>query len=151
MIDSLQFDREREATVSKSTISTFQLFELIPDEKAAITYLEGRLWPSGARCPKCRNLERVSLRKDGMYMCNFCVLKFSIRTGTIFERSHVPLHKWVYAMYLLVTARKGISSMRSIPKLKAPHNPLSYDPLVGEASVAAGGGGVEQFLLLNPI
>ena len=112
MIDSLQFDREREANVSRSTISTFQLFELIPDEKAAIQYLEGRLWPSGARCPKCKNLERVSLRKDGMYMCNFCVLKFSIRTGTIFERSHVPLHKWVYAMYLLLTARKGISSLQ---------------------------------------
>ena len=112
MVDSLQFDREREANVSRSTISTFQLFELIPDEKSAIQYLEGRLWKGEPRCPKCKNVERVTLRKDGFYMCNLCVLKFSIRTGTIFERSHVPLHKWVYAMYLLLTARKGISSMQ---------------------------------------
>ena len=39
-------------------------------------------------------------------------LDFTIRTGTIFERSHIPLHKWLYAMYLLVTARKGISSLQ---------------------------------------
>jgi hypothetical protein len=49
MIDSLQFDREREANVSRSTISTFQLFELIPDEKSAIQYLEGRLWKGEPR------------------------------------------------------------------------------------------------------
>jgi transposase-like protein len=41
-----------------------------------------------------------------------CKEDFTVRTGTIFERSHVPLHKWVYAMYLLVTARKGISSLQ---------------------------------------
>jgi ISXO2 transposase-like protein len=45
-------------------------------------------------------------------MCNPCVFKFTIRTGTIFERSHVPLHKWLYSMYLLVTSRKGISSLQ---------------------------------------
>ena len=38
-----------------------------------------------------------------------CKAEFTVRTGTIFERSHVPLNKWVYAMYLVVTARKGIS------------------------------------------
>ena len=47
-----------------------------------------------------------------MRFCNPCALKFSIRTGTIFERSHVPLNKWLYAMYLLITARKGISSLQ---------------------------------------
>jgi transposase-like protein len=98
--------------MSRSTISTFQLFELIPDEKSAITYLEGRLWRSGPRCPKCKTVERITLRKDGYRYCNDCALKFTIRTGTIFERSHVPLHKWIYAMYLLLTARKGISSVQ---------------------------------------
>ena len=48
----------------------------------------------------------------GFYRCNACQIDFTIRTGTIFERSHVPLHKWIYSMYLLVTARKGISSMQ---------------------------------------
>jgi transposase-like protein len=98
--------------MSKSTISTFQLFEMFPDQETARTYLEGRLWPNGVRCPVCGMGDRITARKDGYYRCNQCKEDFTVRTGTIFERSHVPLHKWIYAMYLLVTARKGISSMQ---------------------------------------
>lgn len=98
--------------MSRSTISTFKLFELFPDETSARKYLESRLWPNGAICPECKSGARITTRKDGYYRCNACKLDFTVRTGTIFERSHVPLHKWVYAMYLLVTARKGISSMQ---------------------------------------
>src|SRR5271155_658421 len=98
--------------MSKSTISTFQLFEMFPDQQTARVYLESRLWPNGPRCPVCRFGDRVAVRKGGFYRCNQCKEDFPVRTGTIFERSHVPLHKWIYAMYLLVTARKGISSMQ---------------------------------------
>ena len=52
------------------------------------------------------------MRKEGFYRCNGCKEDFTVRTNTIFERSHVPLHKWIYAMYLLVAARKGLSSMQ---------------------------------------
>lgn len=96
----------------KVTISTFQLFKRFPDQESAHTYLEGRLWPKGVRCPCCGLGERITTRKDGFYRCNQCKEDFTVRTGTIFERSHVPLHKWLYAMYLLVTSRKGISSMQ---------------------------------------
>jgi transposase-like protein len=98
--------------MSRSTISTFKLFELFPDEPTARKYLEGRLWPNGVTCPQCKSKERITVRKDGFYRCNADKLDFTVRTGTIFERSHVPLHKWLYAMYLLVTARKGISSLQ---------------------------------------
>lgn len=98
--------------MSKSTISTFQLFERFPDQESARLYLEGRLWPNGTTCPTCKAGDRVTTRKRGFYRCNACQLDFTVRTGTIFERSHIPLHKWVYAMYLVVTARKGISSMQ---------------------------------------
>lgn len=98
--------------MSKSTISTFELFEMFPDAESARAYLESRLWPQGPRCPVCQSSERITTRGRGFYRCNACKEDFTIRTGTIFERSHVPLHKWVYAMYLLVTARKGISSMQ---------------------------------------
>jgi transposase-like protein len=98
--------------MSKSTISTFKLFELFPDEPAARKYLESRLWKDGTTCPKCKAKERIGTRKGGFYRCHACKLDFTVRTGTIFERSHVPLHKWIYAMYLLVTARKGISSLQ---------------------------------------
>jgi transposase-like protein len=98
--------------MSKSTISTFQLFEMFPDQETAREYLESRLWPNGAVCPVCVSGERITTRRGGYYRCNACREDFTVRTGTIFERSHVPLHKWLYAMYLLVTARKGISSLQ---------------------------------------
>jgi transposase-like protein len=98
--------------MSRSTISTFQLFEMFPDQETARTYLEGLLWPDGPRCPVCGTGDKITPRKDGFYRCRQCQEDFTVRTGTVFERSHVPLHKWVYAMYLLVTARKGISSMQ---------------------------------------
>src|ERR1700686_5095716 len=98
--------------MSSSTISTFQLFEMFPDQETARVYLESRLWPNGVRCPVCGMVDRITPRKGGFYRCNQCKEDFTVRTGTIFERSHVPLHKWIYAMYLLVKARKGISSMQ---------------------------------------
>ncbi len=98
--------------MAKTTISTFQLFELFPDQDTARRYLESRLWPNGVTCPVCSSGERITERKGGYYRCNACQEDFTVRTGTIFERSHVPLHKWLYAMYLLVTARKGISSLQ---------------------------------------
>jgi transposase-like protein len=98
--------------VSKSTISTFQLFQLVPDAETARVWFESRLWPNGVRCPHCGGSERITTRKGGYYRCNPCKEDFTVRTGTVFERSHIPLHKWIYAMYLLVTSRKGISSMQ---------------------------------------
>jgi transposase-like protein len=98
--------------MSKTTISVYQLFEMFPDQETARVYLESRLWPNGVRCPDCGLGERITPRKGGFYRCNQCKTDFTVRTGTIFERSHVPLHKWIYAMYLVVTARKGISSMQ---------------------------------------
>lgn len=99
--------------MSKSTISAYELMKIIPDQETARTYLEGLIWPNGPACPDCKS-ERISERpaRPGFYHCNACNFDFTVRTGTIFERSKVPLDKWVYAMYLLVTARKGISSLQ---------------------------------------
>jgi transposase-like protein len=82
------------------------------DQESARAYFEARRWPDEAVCPACGERERIGTRKGGYYRCNACLLDFTVRTGTIFERSKVPLHKWLYAMYLLVTARKGISSIQ---------------------------------------
>lgn len=100
------------ANQTKNVISTFQLFARFPDQESARVYLEQRRWPDGVKCPICSSGDRITVRQDGFYRCNQCQEDFTVRTGTIFERSHIPLHKWVYAMYLLVTARKGISSMQ---------------------------------------
>jgi len=98
--------------MSKSTISTFELFQRFPDQESARIYFEAARWPDGAVCPACGEAKRIGTRKGGFYRCNACLSDFTIRTGTIFERSKVPLHKWIYAMYLLVTSRKGISSLQ---------------------------------------
>ena len=98
--------------MSKSSISTFELFQRFPDQESARLYFEAARWPDGAVCPACGEAKRIGARKGGFYRCNACLSDFTIRTGTIFERSKVPLHKWIYAMYLLVTSRKGISSLQ---------------------------------------
>ena len=89
----------------QTTISTFELFKLFPDQDTARVYLESRLWPNGPVCPVGGLNERLTTRKGGFHRCNQCKEDFTVRTGTIFERSHSPLHKWLYAMYLLVTSR----------------------------------------------
>lgn len=98
--------------MSRSTISTYQVFQMFPDEAAARVYLEARRWANGVVCPCCNEAKRITPRKDGFYRCNACKKDFTVRTGTIFERSHIQLHKWIYAMYLLMTARKGVSSLQ---------------------------------------
>lgn len=93
-----------------------QLLELVPDADSARHYLEERRWAGQVVCPHCGATERISARtreRAGYYRCKGgCGEEFTVRTGTILERSHVPLHKWVYAMYLVVTARKRVSSMQ---------------------------------------
>src|ERR1700694_1201339 len=98
--------------MSRSTISTFQLFAMFPDQESARRHIEAQRWPQCTVCPTCGIKDRVTARKNGFYRCNQCREDFTVRTGTIFERSHIPLHKWIYAMYLLLTARKGISSLQ---------------------------------------
>ncbi len=129
--------------MSRSTISTFQLFALFPTEDSARIYLEKRLWPNGPVCPDCKSGERVSAlgvcatRKPGFYRCGKCEFDFTIRTNTIFERSKVPLHKWLYSMYLLVTARKGISSMQLAKEIGVTQKTAWF--ILGRLREACGG------------
>jgi len=93
-------------------LSLEEMREKFPDEQAAIDYLAGILWQNGVVCGYCKskNVKERKSRKN-YYHCNDCNEDFTIRVGTIFHRSHVPLHKWMLAMYLILTKRKGISSM----------------------------------------
>ncbi len=99
--------------MSKVTISAYEFLKRFPDERAARTYIEHRRWHGRTTCPHCGEAQRVQVRKvDGYFRCLACKVDFTVRTGTIFERSHVPLDKWLYAIYLLVTSRKGVSSLQ---------------------------------------
>jgi len=97
----------------KITISHYEFLQRFPDETAARNYLEAKRWGGTVACPHCGSLDRIQVRKVvGYFRCLACKEDFTVRTGTIFERSHIPLDKWLYAMYLISTARKGISSMQ---------------------------------------
>jgi transposase-like protein len=100
----------------KFTVSTYEFLKQFPDEKTAREHLEKLRWNGQPCCPLCGSKERIQhqTRKgvNGYYRCLSCVKFFTVRTGTIFERSHVRLDKWLYAMYLLSTSRKGVSSLQ---------------------------------------
>jgi transposase-like protein len=85
------------------------------DEDAAFAYVEARVWPQGPNCPHCGGVERISKMqgkstRKGLYKCYQCRKPFTVRMATIFESSHVPLHIWLQAMYLVAGSKKGISS-----------------------------------------
>lgn len=104
---------EGEMSDDKITISSREFLKRFPNADAARLYLEARRWPQGAVCPSCRCVDRIQARKlVGYFRCLNCKTDFTVRTGTVFERSHVPLDKWLYAMHLMTTARKGISSIQ---------------------------------------
>ena len=101
--------------MGETTISTFEFFQRFPDEQAAIEAIEARRWPDGeVTCPHCDSDHTTRMKNSNYHQCNQkgCRKQFTVRTGTIFERSHIPLNKWLYAMYLLQTARKGVSSLQ---------------------------------------
>lgn len=85
------------------------------DEQAAYAYVEARVWPRGAVCPKCGEMDRVSKMQGkstriGTYKCYNCRRPFTVKVGTVFESSHVPMHLWLQAIYLICASKKGISS-----------------------------------------
>ncbi len=86
------------------------------DEEAAREHLEGLRWPQGPYCPRCgvmgdriTKLQGKSLR-PGVYKCKDCRKPFTVTVGTVYERSHIPLHKWLLATHLLCASKKGMSS-----------------------------------------
>ena len=95
-------------------ISLIELAEMFPDEQTARDWFESKRWPAGRRCPGCNSDDTAPIprEKPMPYRCRSCNLFFSVRTGTAFERSKVPLKKWAYAIYLCVTNLKGVSSMK---------------------------------------
>jgi transposase-like protein len=85
------------------------------NEEAAYAYVEARIWPEGPVCPHCGGVERLGKlggksTRIGTYKCYQCRKPFTVKIGTIFEASHVPLHIWLQAIYLIAGSKKGISS-----------------------------------------
>jgi transposase-like protein len=101
------------------TVSLYQFFQRFPGEEAARKYFEGNRWPDGASCPHCGSvaIAEVKNQKPMPYRCRDCRQHFSVRTGTVFAESRLPLHKWLMAIYMMTTARKGIPSTQMAREL----------------------------------
>jgi len=94
------------------------------NEAAAITRLEGIVWPKGPHCPRCGGFDRITPVKGGragLRRCGPCKREFTVTVGTIFERSHVKLHKWFQAAHLMASSKKGISAHQLHRTLKVTY------------------------------
>lgn len=87
------------------------------NEDAAFAFVEAALWPHGPACPHCGNVDAKRIRKmegkttrRGLYNCRECRKPFTVRQGTIFESSHLPLHLWLQIIHLMCASKKGVST-----------------------------------------
>ena len=94
-------------------ITLMELFRKFPDNKTAEQWFESRIWRNGRKCPKCSNPDTVPAKHPTMpYYCYMCRSHFSVKKGTVMERSHIPYQHWAIATYLFATNLKGVSSMK---------------------------------------
>lgn len=87
------------------------------DEQAAYDWVESRLWPNGPVCPRCKGTERISLMggqstRIGTYKCYACRKPFTVKVGTVFESSHIPMNIWLQAIHLMAASKKGFSTQQ---------------------------------------
>jgi transposase-like protein len=85
------------------------------NEEAAFEYVEQRMWPHGPICPFCGTVDQATKMKGkttraGLWNCRACRKPFTVRMDTVFESSHVPMHIWLQAIYLVCSSKKGIST-----------------------------------------
>jgi transposase-like protein len=102
---------EQTGDIGKSALSRPYLH----NEKAAYAFVESQLWADGRPCPHCGVLDESTALKGkstrlGVYKCRACRKPFTVKVGTIFESSHIKLHIWLQAIFLLSSSKKGISS-----------------------------------------
>lgn len=90
-----------------------ELADRFPTEEAAVKWFESVVWPTERACGHCGSTRTTEATHRTMpYWCSDCRSYFSVRTGTVMERSKVPVRKWVYAIYLDVTSLKGVAAMK---------------------------------------
>jgi transposase-like protein len=107
------------------------------DEAAAFAHVESIIWPDGPVCPHCGVVDRAyrltgvrskpskknpeGVERHGLWKCRECRKQFTVRKGTIFEDSHIPMHKWLQAIHLMVSSKKGISAHQLHRVLEITH------------------------------
>ena len=112
---------------SATTLGLFQLTEMFPTVESAMRYFEQVRWNGTPVCAKCDKADKVTAQKKaGTYWCGMCRAYFTVFTNTPLERNKVDARKWLFAAYLLLTDRKGISSMELSKKLQIKQHTAWY-------------------------
>jgi transposase-like protein len=97
-------------TKEPSDMNLVKLIEQFSDETKAREYLTDLRWPQGVCCPRCESAKVTAIKNRPQYSCNDCEYQFSVKSGTIFNDSHLPLWKWFLAVYLMTESKKGMSA-----------------------------------------
>lgn len=134
------------------------------DEAEAFAHVESILWADGRVCPHCGTVDNSThlkgvrtkpskknpdgIKRHGLYKCKDCRKQFTVRKGTIFEESHLPMHKWLQAIYLMVSSKKGFSAHQMHRVLEVQYKTAWFlchrireAMRSGELSPMGGGGG----------
>jgi transposase-like protein len=90
---------------------------IFTNETKAREWLEARIWPDGPVCPHCGVVDQATRmngesHRPGLYQCNACREPFTVTVGTLYERSKIPLNKWLAATHLMMASKKGISALQ---------------------------------------
>ena len=96
-------------------MSLFAFQQQFPDEASCLAFMETQRWgENGANryCPHCGSLKSYRFADGTLFKCGDCRKKFTVKVGTMFSDSHVPLHKWFYAISLNTSLKKGMSSIQ---------------------------------------
>ena len=134
---------------------------IFTDETKAREWLEARVWPEGPTCPHCGNADEAKITKlegskhrPGLYQCNEprCREQFTVTVGTVFERSKIPLTKWLAALFLMTASKKGVSAHQVHRMLKVSYKStwfmmhrLREAMRIGDFAIPQmGGGGVVE-------
>jgi transposase-like protein len=110
--------------MESAELGIIEIAERFPDSLSAAEFLESIRWPNGPVCPHCQNAEKhykLPNKTRRLWKCAKCRKQFTVTVGTIFESSHVPLHKWLWAFYLICSSKKGISAHQLHRALKVTY------------------------------
>ena len=98
------------STKQQSFDTILQMMAALPDEQSAIDHFTAIRWKNGAFCPHCKSTRVYHFSDDRTHKCGDCRKRFSIKVGTIFEDSKIPLRSWMLAIWLITSHKKGIAS-----------------------------------------
>lgn len=105
------------------TLTISELHRLFPAQRKCIKWLEANLWENGEPvCPRCARADEVyRLGREFQCRCGHCIRTFNVKTGTVLQSTKRPLQDWVFAMYSMVTARKGVSALQFSKEIGSTH------------------------------